>query len=113
MPKMTNSAKRRLSKLRKKVSKTAVKGKVKRATRLSKRAGKIIKTGKRGTGRAVAKVKKVANRIKGSKAGKIASAAVKVYQNVKKGKVKGAVDSGKALVSAVKAKRSYPKKRKR
>ena len=66
MPKMTNSAKRRLSKLRKKVSKTTVKGKVKRAARLSKRAGKIIKTGKRGTGRAVAKVKKVAYRIKGS-----------------------------------------------
>ena len=88
------------------------KGKTKRAARLSKRKAKIVKTGKRGTGRAVDKVKKVAKRVKNSKTGKIVSAAVKVYQNVKKGKVKGSVDSGKALVSAVKAKRSYPKRKK-
>ena len=50
--------------------------------------------------------------IKKSKLGKIVTAASKVYSSVKKGKVKGAVDAGKQLVSAVKSKRTYPKKKK-
>tara|TARA_R100001463_G_scaffold11755_3_gene32788 strand:- start:4419 stop:4769 length:351 start_codon:yes stop_codon:yes gene_type:complete len=111
-PKQTKSAKRRVARLSRKINKTNVKGKTKRATRLAKRQAKIVKTGKRGVGRAVDKVKKAAKRVAGSKLGKIVTAASKVYSNVKKGKVKGAIDSGKKLVTAVKSKRSYPRKRK-
>lgn len=110
LAKKTKSAKKRVKKLSSKISKVQAKGKTKRAARLKKRAFKIEKTGKRGTGRTIDKAKKTAKRIQGSKAGKIVSAAVKVYQSARKGKVKGTVDAGKQLVSAVKAKRSYPKK---
>jgi len=96
----------------KRINKANVKGNVKKAQRIKKRQDKVVKTGKTGAGRAISKVKKAAKRVAGSKLGKIVSAASKVYSNVKKGKVKGAIDSGKKLVTAVKSKRSYPKRKK-
>ena len=103
-------AKRRIARMSKRINKANVKGNVKKAQRIKKRQDKIVKTGKTGVGRAISKVKKTAKRVAGSKLGKIVTAASNVYRNVKKGKVKGTVDSGKKLITAIKSKRSYPKR---
>jgi len=105
-------AKRRIARMSKRINKANVKGNVKKAQRIKKRQDKVVKSGKTGAGRVISKVKKAAKRVAGSKLGKIVTAASKVYSNVKKGKVKGAIDSGKKLVTAVKSKRSYPKRKK-
>ena len=71
-------------------------------------AGRAYKAARKGKGRKADRLRRKSQRV----AGKVVTAASKVYSSVKKGKVKGAVDAGKQLVSAVKSKRTYPKKKK-
>jgi len=117
-PTMSKSATRRKDKLSKKINKSNVKGKTKRATRLAKRQDKIVKTGQRGVGRTITKVKKKVDKVKkkidkvkGSKLGKIVTAGVSTYNAIKKGKIDKAVKGAADTVKAVTSKRSYPKKR--
>jgi len=120
MATMTKAAARRKDKLSRKINKANIKGNTKRATRLAKKQSKIVKTGKTGAGRAIQKVKNTADKIKkkvdkikGSKLGKIVTAASSTYSAIKKGKfdkaAKGLADTAKAVT----AKRSYPKKEKK
>ena len=105
MPKMTKSAARRKEKLSRKINKSNVKGKYKRAQRLAKRQEKIVKTGKRGAGRTIDKAKKLGKKVAESKVGIVAKGAYDLYKKGKKMDVAGVARTVKSVSEKLKAKK--------
>ena len=96
---------RRKEKLSRKINKSNVKGKYKRAQRLAKRQDKIVKSGKRGAGRTVDKAKKLGKKVASSKVGIVAKGAYDLYRSAKKGSVYGVAKAIKGTSEKLKAKR--------